>query len=332
MPDTSIRYLQMLGLIPHRPGKKTPGQINEELRELGFDIDKRSTERDLQKLSRAFPLLGHDDGRPTGWYWERRDTALVFPLMNAHAALTYELLGRYLKPVLPREMLLQMEPEFAQARRVLGQLGASALGKWSNRIAVLSSGQPLLPPEIPAGVSETVYDALLEGKRFHADYRSATSDKVKSYDFNPQALVYRQNVRYLVASVFNYDDALQFALHRMSNAKPLDEPASPLPGFDLQRYIHQEKEFDMPSGDTLRLELSASAWLARILEETRLSVDQTINASGDGESFRIKATVADTEQLVWWLRSFGDEVEVVKPVALRRRMAKEAAAVATMYR
>jgi len=44
------------------------------------------------------------------------------------------------------------------------------------------------------------------------------------------------------------------------------------------------------------------------------------------------ATVAKTELLFRWLRSLGPDVEIVKPVSLRRRMQREVADLASRYR
>ena len=42
--------------------------------------------------------------------------------------------------------------------------------------------------------------------------------------------------------------------------------------------------------------------------------------------------MANTELLFRWLRSLGPDVEIVKPVALRRRMQREVADLASRYR
>ena len=72
-------------------------------------------------------------------------------------------------------------------------------------------------------------------------------------------------------------------------------------------------------------------WLARHLEERRLSEDQVIAIFRGTENFRVTATVTDTEQLFWWLRSLGADVEVIKPSVLRKKMIAQAALLTAMY-
>jgi predicted DNA-binding transcriptional regulator YafY len=45
----------------------------------------------------------------------------------------------------------------------------------------------------------------------------------------------------------------------------------------------------------------------------------------------IIATVQETEQLFWWLQSFGSRVEVLEPKALRKKMIDSVKALAKRY-
>lgn len=330
MSDTILRHLAMLSLVPARPGKTTVSELHARLLAQGFETHVRSIERDLHKLSRTFPLAS-DEGRPAGWQWASGEPRVTFPAMDPETALTYELVSRYLAPVLPRGMLRLMEPEFAQARHVLDMYRASPLGRWSRRVAVLPFGQQLLPPDVRPGVSEVVYEALLKGRRFEADYRPADTDESRRYVLNPLGMVYREGVLYLVATLWDYDDARHLALQRMANAQLLEADARAPAGFDFERYIREDKSFDYRVGPDVRLELRVQSWLKRHLEECRLSKDQQIVPLRGSDDWRVTATVADTDQLFWWLRSLGDSVEVRKPGRLRRRMAGHAMALASMY-
>jgi predicted DNA-binding transcriptional regulator YafY len=330
MADTITRYITMLSLIPGRPGKITARELQAKLQAQGLGSHVRSTERDLHKLSNSFPLIS-DGARPAGWSWQSKSDRITFPRMDAGVALTYELLARYLTPVLPREMCRHLEPEFAMARRVLDGLGQSPLGKWSRHISVLPSAMQLLPPDVAEEVIDVVYDALLAGNKFEADYYSAMAKGPKRYLFSPLGLVYRAGVIYLVATLWDYDEPRHFALQRMSKPKALDERAAKPEGFDFAQYVRDEKAFEYRVGPIVRLELLVAPWLARHLQECRLSEDQKIGAEHGSDQRRVTATVDNTEQLFWWLSSHGANVEVVKPLSIRNRMAEQANALAARY-
>jgi predicted DNA-binding transcriptional regulator YafY len=321
----------MLSLIPGRPRKITVRELLDRLKSEGFDVHARSIERDLHKLSEYFPLT-KDDGRPAGWSWKDQEKQISFPRMDVGTALTYELLGRYLEPILPRELRHRLEPSFTEARRVLDQLGATPIGKWSKRIAVIPFGQQLLPPDIKPDVGATVYEALLKGLRFSADYLALGADAPRTYTFSPQGLVLRSGVLYIVANLWGYEDVRQFALHRMNRPVLLDEPALPLPGFDLSGYIRDEKAFEFPEGKTVKVHLRVDPWLGRHLQECRLASDQTVTEARSGDYFTVTATIAETQQFQWWIRSLGSAIEVVKPMALRRKIADEIKATSRVYR
>lgn len=50
MSDTTLRYLEMLQLVPRYPQSISTGELQQKLAEQGFDINVRSIQRDLEKL------------------------------------------------------------------------------------------------------------------------------------------------------------------------------------------------------------------------------------------------------------------------------------------
>lgn len=330
MSDMILRQINMLSMIPVLPRKITARDLHDRLAAAGQEVTVRTVERDLHKLSQQFRLTC-DEGRPAGWSWVSDEVQVSLPQMDTVSALTHELVARYLIPVLPAQLVQHLSAEFDHARAVLNRMGSSPLGQWSRRIAVLPSGHQLLPAPVDENTTRIVYEALLAGHRFEADYHAVDSGQPRRYPFNPLGLVYRDGVLYLVATARDYNDPRQFALQRMSAARPLpDQLAKAPPGFDFERYVREEKAFDYPVGDDIELELLVDDRLARHLAESRLAEDQTIELSGEGRH-RVRATVMHTSQLVWWLYSLGAGVEVRAPAALRAKMARRARELVAMY-
>lgn len=326
-----MRYLKMLQRVPRHPRGITAAELHRQLQSDGFEINRRSIERDLDHLSEPMQLT-KTETRPALWSWTEKSPFATLPAPDPASALTCELVARFLQPLLPPRLLASLEPQFRAARHVLDDLKASHVGRWSGRIAVVPQSQPLLAPDMPAEVAEVVCEALLNERRFEISYRAIDGAKPKRYPLNPLGLVLHGGALYLVATARDYPDPCVYALHRMSNPRALDELAAVPPGFDLQRYIREEHAFEHPQGGELRLELHVSPWLARLLGERRLAADQTLTPVPGDERQRLRATVADTAQLRWWLRSFGSDVEVLKPIRLRREMAAEFTTLARTYR
>ena len=332
MSDTTLRHLETLRAIPRHPRKTTAKAVHDYLTRAGYQIDRRSVERDLHKLSESFPITCDEGARPVGWFWPAAAAEVVAPGLSTHEALEMELLARYLKPLLPMSSWASLEPRLEAARATLALLHTAPVARWRKRVAVIGDSPPLLSPAVPSAVIETVHDCLLHGRRFTVDYRAVDSALPKRFEVNPVALVQAGKVSYLVATLWRYGDLKHLALHRMSAPQALETPARQPKGFDLDVYLREQFAFDFPGTKDLRLVLRVSSWMARYLEERKLAPDQRISADDpDGRLWRVRATVRESERLVWWLRSHGEAVEVVKPAALRRRLAAEFAALAARY-
>jgi len=66
--ETILRLLTMLRLIPRHPRCIDTATLERKLGDEGFHVTRRTIQRDLHRLSRAFPLTC-DDHKPTGWSW-----------------------------------------------------------------------------------------------------------------------------------------------------------------------------------------------------------------------------------------------------------------------
>jgi len=72
-------------------------------------------------------------------------------------------------------------------------------------------------------VLDVVYESLLVGQRFEAKYHSRNAIEPSEYEVNLMTIVYRNNVSYLVCTLWKYTDIKQLVMHRFQTAKPLDK-------------------------------------------------------------------------------------------------------------
>jgi predicted DNA-binding transcriptional regulator YafY len=226
-------------------------------------------------------------------------------------ALTLCMIEQFIPTLLPPAIRELLAPQFARAKAVLDSNPNNPLGAWADCVRVVPREMPLLPPKYNNDAVRVVYDALLAGKRFTADYRSraAESDEVKSYEVNPLGLFARGNLLYVVCTLWDYSDIRQLALHRVMSATPTDKASTKPNGFDLDRYIEQG-EFQYPVGPMIQLKAKFDRTAAAHLYETRMSDDQTID-NFDPDHVIVTATVRETAQLEWWLRGFGNLCEIM---------------------
>lgn len=328
--DTILRQWDILRLIPRYPSKKTATEIHARLVGMGYDVTKRTIERDLESLEKPFGLQRDDRSKPFGWSWCADAKGLTVPGLSLSQALTFQLVELHLRPLLPPTVLADLKPYFQLAAARLAETGAKR-ASWGNKVRVVSPTQTLLVPCIGAAVQKTLYEALLEDRQVKIRYLKAGEKTPVEYDaVHPLGLVQRGSVHYLVCTFYGYQDPLLLVLHRMKAVERLDASVVRPDGFDLDAYIASGR-MGFGDGKMIRLELLLDADAARHLGETPLSMDQRLTPVTDGR-VRIQATVPETEQLRWWIMGFGEKVEVLKPSRLRKVMAEAAQAMAARYR
>ena len=314
--DTQLRQWAMLKRIPQHPRQITARDLTEGLASEGFEVGKRTVERDLVSLSAIFPLISSERSKPYGWSWSKDAEAFALPTMSPLQALTLELAHDHLATLLPASLLDSLTPYFKCAEGVLSSGDAvKKLATWRKKVAIVSAGQPLIPPSYPEEIIEAVHSALLADQQLEISYASREQGETKTYPAHPLGIVQRGAVTYLVATLYDYTDIRMFAVHRIQVAKVLDQPANTSEGFNLSQYISQGA-FGFEESGAIKLIVRFKTAAAEHLWETPLSLDQQIAPDQSGW-VRLQATVPDTAQLRWWLKGFGQEVEVLEPTSLR---------------
>jgi predicted DNA-binding transcriptional regulator YafY len=330
MADTFIRQWAMLRMIPRAPRKIDTATIQTKLSAQGLEINVRSIQRDLMNLSAIFPITCDERNKPFGWSWLREAEPMDVPGMDPQTALTFHLAKNFLTPLLPRSTLQYLGPYFDRAKSVLDELKRPGIGNWPEKARIVPRGQNLRPPEVDPELLNVIYTALLEEKRFTARYRRRGERKAVEYEVNPLGLVYRHGAAYLIATVGDYEDVMQFALHRFLGAQLTDKRRNAPRGFSLETYL-QNGAFDYPkSKDSIELQVLFNSDTAVHLEETPLSPNQHLTKQQGGRTV-LQARVQDTAQLRWWLLGFGDQVEVVAPLQLRSEFQQIFANMASVY-
>ena len=329
-PVTILRQWQTLRLIPRHPRKITASDVMKQLAAEGYDVGKRTVERDLQALSSVFPLISDERSKPYGWSWERDAAGFDLPGMSVSESLTVIMAQEHLKSVMPSSTLSQMAPYFRQAEQKLNALsGHSTLAGWFDKVRIIPPTQPLLAPQVDEAILSTLQEALLQNRQCSITYQRRGSDSAVAYPVNPLGIVQRGVVLYLVCTIKTYPDLKILAIHRVQSACLLDTPSLPLEGFSLDAYL-ATGAFGWQTGHTIQFEALFSVDAGNHLYETPLSVDQTITEL-DETCLKVTATIPYTQQLVWWLLGFAGEVEVIAPAELRSQIAEKLRSAVTRY-
>lgn len=315
-----LRQWEILTHLPVWPHTITVSALHRKLTDNTFDISERTLQRDLNNLSVTFGIT-NDEARPPGWCWPKDGHKRVrnLPMLNVEEALTFKLVQDYLTPLLPSALLNHLEPFFELADMRCSTPNNTALTGWPDKIAVVAAAQPLLPPHISDDVQAAVSDALLRGRMLRIEYQNREQTAPEERRVHPLAIVIRGSMIYLVAAAENHEHIRLRAMHRIHRAEAMDEAARVPKGYTLKGYI-ADGWLGFGQGKQLVLKAIFTNQAAQHLEDTPVSADQSIVDAGEGYK-RVTATLADTQQLLWWLLGFGDKVVVLEPLELRETIA-----------
>lgn len=328
--ETLLRQWQMLRFIPRHPSKVTAKSLTEKLKAENFTVTKRTVERDLQTLSESFPLLADERDKPYGWSWQKDARVFDVPGMSNAEALTFTMVEQYLPQLLPASTIDFLKPYFsAAAQRLTAQPQASPTHTWINKVRVVPPTQMLEAPAVDPLAQQAVYEALLRDRRLDLAYQKRGQTEQVTYVAHPLGIVSRGHVIYLVCTLFDFDDVRLLAMHRIRSAEVEEKAARRPKGFDLDSYI-ESGAMGFGGSETVSLEAVFHDGAGDHLYETPLTLDQRLKTM-EGGTLQLQARVVNTEQLRWWLLGFGDNVEVVKPRALRQELARIAAALHSTY-
>ena len=150
--ETTLLAIELLRRIP-RNRKVTAEELHAQVKEAGFERDLRTIQRQLDLLSEHFKLDRDTRNKPYGYYWPKNSEGLSVPGLNLKESLLLRLAEEHLRNLLPTHLLKSMDGFFAQARQNLDPVGPPSLEReWPNKVRVVATSQPLLPPKIDPAV------------------------------------------------------------------------------------------------------------------------------------------------------------------------------------
>ncbi|KAB2310663.1 WYL domain-containing protein [Betaproteobacteria bacterium SCN2] len=322
------RQWHLLDLLPSTPPGKTTTELVDALAESGFDVTKRTVERDLVALSSRFPITSTDE-KPCGWYWRSRKALGILGL-SVTDAFTLQMLERYLRPLLPVATTRQLEPLFELAKNKLeAEADSNEIARWASMVTVEGSGLPTIPPSINPAILQTVQEAMLKGEKLKIRHLKTGTDTSREHTISPVGLVQSGEKTYLIASKPGKAKPASFALHRIDHAERTHERAELPKGVSLKSYI-QDGDSQFFNKGLVKLKAWVSSELGSQLDETRLSEKQKLTPKDNG--FILTVELPDSLRLRQWILSWTSHIQVLEPKALRSDIADKLSSGLAQYK
>lgn len=319
-----LRILTMMSIT-----RKTNKDIFNKLLNEGFEIANIETvQGDMRELKDGFPFLIESSKDANGTFTyrkplhnsidKRKDSA-----MSPREAVCFQIAFQHLSPLLPNRSLDDLVPYLKEAEAVLNDDSSKKMKKWKDKVMTVNEGLQLKQAKIIKSVLNNIHMALWDGKVIKASYASKNKPFPSEYIIHPGGLVYRGRICYLICSFDdNNEKRIYLPLHRFKSVKVIHERYSRHREENVQNLAKDLLGFKL-NDKKINLKLKFSYFAGSHLLETPLSSNQKDRQSRDGYLI-IEDKVTDNMELRYWIRAFGDSVEVLKPIKLRNEFAKEA--------
>lgn len=168
---------------------------------------------------------------------------------------------------------------------------------------------------------DLVSQALDKRRTAQIRYYSASRNNTGRREVDPYHLWFAAGGLYLIAYCHLRQDVRLFAVERIRSISLTDHPYQMPLGFNVEEYVHDA--LGIMRGRRIEVELLFSKAAAGWVKDKSWHPSQETSLLKDGR-LRMMLKVADNEELVGWVLSFGGQVRVVRPEALRERVTDEA--------
>jgi predicted DNA-binding transcriptional regulator YafY len=313
-------------------------EVHNALMRTGIEVPSIKTiQRRLFKLEES----GHVDGMLQGrsLFWHRRKGVHGLghgrnSMMSFDDALALKILGRFSTKQLPTFVAQSLQPMFEAATHRLSSPKNDlerSYAKWIGKVAVEDGSFRLIVPTIDPDILAIVTRALFQEHRLIITYRPRCSGGPESCRaIAPLGLVEVSGIVYLVGTGIDQLEPKMYRLDRMFKAEMSVESFNYPVEFSLDAYVKEQRQFDFMTEGKTRIFLRFKNKAGEHLLESLLSQDQTHQING--EYLDVQGSVTLSRRLRWWIRSFGPDVEVIEPEALRDEFSNEAKRLLETYR
>lgn len=316
--NKSARLSQIEALLLDHPEGLSQAEI---ARRLGVH---RSTI--LRNLADMHAPIYEENGR----IYINREAYLVNLRLSLHEAFSIHLAGRFLSNCMDRQ-----NPHVASALRKLGialeQLAPSISSFIRHSANTFDNSSKRQDPHY-LQVIEKITLAWAEKYKVQLWYRSADESHVKEYLFCPYFIEAggAGQAIYAIGHIEPDKQMRTFKVERIERIELLREIYAVPTDFDADQIFNQAWGIWFTEKEPIEVELRFSKQVARRVLESRWHPSEEVNEQDDG-SLMWRASIAEPQEMLPWIRGWGADVEVLRPQELRATLKNEAEKMTILY-
>lgn len=284
-----------------------------------FGTSRRTIFRDLKELQ-AIGVPYHYDARTGGYIIEPE--FFLPPLdLNLQEALSLLLLAH--------EASKQIQLPFKNsallaALKIENNLPAN-IRKYCNtamrNISTKASAQAPIP--YPPGLDRTfaqLQDAITKKRKVNIRYNSLFEGTIIDLELCPYHLLYNNRAWYVLGRSSLHKSVRTFKLNRIKELQTTNMFFLQDKNFNVQDYLGRAWSM-IPEGRIYNVKLLFKPKVANNVAEVKWHSTQKVTRNNDG-SATVEFRVDGLGEITWWILGYGDQVQVLEPKVLRRKISQ----------
>lgn len=290
-----------------------------------FGTSRRTLFRDLEQL-RTMGVPYHYDAK-TGGYWIDSEYFLPPLDLTLQEALSLLLLVHSASDQI---QLPFRDSAFMAALKIENNLRSdirrycgTALKRFSVKAGAQASMNQL------EGTLTPLLTAIQKKRKVEICYHSLFEGGVIETELCPYHLMYNHRAWYVIGKSGMHGEVRTFKFNRIKSLKVLSKGFVDSEDFNLDEYLGRAWSM-IPEGKIYNIKLRFLPKVASNVTEVRWHDTQQVTRNADG-SATVEYRVDGLGEIGWWILGYGDQVEVIKPKALRDRILKAAKNIVKFY-
>ena len=312
------RIIQVAHLIHNEPRKWTRPRLAEE-----FGVNKTTIQRDVNHLSdmgiEVVPCGKHGYEMVSDFFLPTLNFDFKEALALVTAANLYRAAeGKQVVEVLDRAINKITSALPKQVNDTLNQI-SPRIEVPDQQISEMDENQPY---------KEDLYQAIRERQLVRITYNSFSSGQKTDHRLAPYAVLFRKHAWYVIGRSETAHQIRTFRINRIDSLKITQLGYTIPEDFSVQK--HLQKSWDVMLGPDTRVVILFAERIAPLIREVNWHPTQQIEELDNGV-IRFEVTVAGWREIGWWILSWGAEVAVVEPKALKKWIAQTAQKIVKLY-
>ncbi|MBU1170809.1 MAG: transcriptional regulator [Proteobacteria bacterium] len=294
--------------------------VNELVDELELDCHPRTVYRDLEALQTAgFPIYTETmDGKNLWMIMDSAREKMPIPMTLSELMSLY--LARDMLKVLRHTVFYSsLKSLFHKIKTSLPDELLSYLKDLEKNIQI--GHRPYKESGELRNTLETINQALKSSHYIYIRYHTMSRNKTSTRTVAPYTIWFFDDSFYMIAYCTLRNAVRIFALDRISDLEVSDQVFEKPDDFNAEDFM--KSSFGVFKGSILRVKVLFSAEVAGYIREKRWHASQRITDQENG-SIMFEAEVEGSDEIRFWLLSWGSNAQVLEPESLRLSIREEA--------